>query len=385
MARISNKKKREPHTADALCEYYSKYASNLEAYACTNTAYKEYADSLSEDECFEFSVWMQRQRALGDKNKEYVRRLIEIGLKRGADISYAPQEPNQGPFEEYLWLTANYTLKNWSRCRQSYRFSLPMISALRQTSQNEFLANVFETLPYRSFYLDLTGAGEYISDGINQSRREQIKGCFVHIDKIEAHGNYVDTWFVYQVYVAEGYSIYAMKNVYYSNEKARPSDGAIQASERNGEDETPPPSNTSEPVINMIAYIAASNADIARKPSIQNPFPNAGAGQAKKPPVVNWDVGFRIGPSIEKALHRAKEANASCSGNGRGTNHSSPRPHIRAAHWHHYWTGTKENRVLSLRWVSQVFVNCVDAENLPVVEHRNSEGKERGDDEDDQS
>lgn len=355
-----SKRNKEPHTAEALYEYYSNYERNLESYACTHTALEEYKEAIPTG-C-EFCVWAQRQRALGDKNKEYVRRLIDVGRKRGADLSFVPAEADQVPQEEFLWLTANYTLKHWARVKQAYHFSAPMIMALKNTSKNGFMANVFQTLPYRSFYLDLNNADEFVKDDKGTPTNVRIKGCFVHIDKIDAHDNFVDTWIIYQVFLSEGYGIFAMKNVYYSDEKAVPADGMQPISE----DNEASPNDTSSLVVNLITYIAASNADIVRKTSVSRPY--GGKGQPKKKPVTNWDVGFRIGPAIEKAFSEGDDSSNSTG--AAGGSHSSPRPHIRAAHWHHYWTGPKENRELSLRWVSQVFVNCVDSENLPVVEHQ---------------
>ena len=39
-----------------------------------------------------------------------------------------------------------------------------------------------------------------------------------------------------------------------------------------------------------------------------------------------------------------------------GETHKPHRPHTRRGHWHHYWTGTKDNRKLILKWTAPIFV-----------------------------
>nr|DAR40120.1 MAG TPA: hypothetical protein [Caudoviricetes sp.] len=41
-----------------------------------------------------------------------------------------------------------------------------------------------------------------------------------------------------------------------------------------------------------------------------------------------------------------------------GREHASPVPHVRRAHWHHFWTGARgsDARELILRWIPPVFV-----------------------------
>lgn len=54
--------------------------------------------------------------------------------------------------------------------------------------------------------------------------------------------------------------------------------------------------------------------------------------------------------------------------------HASPRPHMRRGHWHHFWTGPKNdetNRKLVLKWLSPMMIS-VDTEDVnenPVVIH----------------
>ena len=48
-----------------------------------------------------------------------------------------------------------------------------------------------------------------------------------------------------------------------------------------------------------------------------------------------WEVGYRLGAALRKAWS-AQEAASDTPGT-----HASPRPHIRRAHWHSYWVGSR--------------------------------------------
>lgn len=64
-------------------------------------------------------------------------------------------------------------------------------------------------------------------------------------------------------------------------------------------------------------------------------------------------VGTRVGRAIGAAKVRYV-------GGGGAEGDRTVRPHVRAAHWHHYWTGPRsepEKRELVLRWVMPTFVN----------------------------
>jgi len=44
------------------------------------------------------------------------------------------------------------------------------------------------------------------------------------------------------------------------------------------------------------------------------------------------------------------------------------RPHVRRAHFHHYWCGPNKERC-EVRWVGPVFVNSKLEEKRPVTSH----------------
>ena len=71
----------------------------------------------------------------------------------------------------------------------------------------------------------------------------------------------------------------------------------------------------------------------------------------KKVNVKTYNVGFVIGKSFEKQLASGEEYQKStATGMGR-----TVRPHVRRAHWHHYWVGEGRTR-LEVRWIEPTFV-----------------------------
>lgn len=48
--------------------------------------------------------------------------------------------------------------------------------------------------------------------------------------------------------------------------------------------------------------------------------------------------------------------------------HAPKAPHVRRAHWHHYWTGARESaeRCLVLKWIPPVFVGGASADIVTI-------------------
>lgn len=116
-------------------------------------------------------------------------------------------------------------------------------------------------------------------------------------------------------------------------------------------------------VINMVLYLVSENRDMPveiikrSKDSYGNP---------KNPRV--WTVGYRVGRAI-RAYQQSSEAAAEQHRTG---DSSSPRPHIRRAHYHHFWTGPRNDeskRKLIVRWLAPIPVNWDGEVDLPTVIH----------------
>lgn len=119
---------------------------------------------------------------------------------------------------------------------------------------------------------------------------------------------------------------------------------------------------------NLVLYLCADQADIRpeglgnRRLAVQ-----ASEKSTKRtfmaPAVMDWRVGWRIGAELR--LGQWEHARDQ-TGAGEGSA-ASPRPHIRRAHWHSYWTGSRngpqpqERRV---KWLPPISVNVESSEML---------------------
>lgn len=120
------------------------------------------------------------------------------------------------------------------------------------------------------------------------------------------------------------------------------------------------------PLIARVLYLCTENAEIidptGKRKQPGNPPPTKVKGGTRQFPtdrVTQWEVAFRLGAALRRGRQEAPEP--------RGGTHASPRPHIRTAHWHHFWKGPKSGglRMLVARWLPPTPVN-VDEEH-PIV------------------
>lgn len=116
--------------------------------------------------------------------------------------------------------------------------------------------------------------------------------------------------------------------------------------------------------VNLVLYICSVGADML-PPAERSAHPRPQVdqrGNSRRPDV--WEVGTRIGAAIRRyrATEHVEHAPA-------GT-HASPRPHIRRAHWHSFWTGPRDGkRTVQVKWLPPIPVN-VDDTDLPTTLHR---------------
>ncbi len=106
-------------------------------------------------------------------------------------------------------------------------------------------------------------------------------------------------------------------------------------------------------MLELLLYLCSDEPDM---PAIEHPQKRrrlSGSVRSPEAPRV-WDVGVRISTAIRNyKAGEAKRSWAEAEGEGRG--HASPRPHVRSAHWHTYWTGPRDAvfplRKPVMRWI----------------------------------
>lgn len=118
----------------------------------------------------------------------------------------------------------------------------------------------------------------------------------------------------------------------------------------------------------LVVYICSTDNDVA--PGLARTGKERRNASPASGDVATWNVGFRIGPALER-YRKNQENQEKKAGNSTGAGYHSPkRPHIRRAHYHHFWTGSGGNRHLVVKWIPPIFVNAADGTELPVVGHR---------------
>ena len=99
--------------------------------------------------------------------------------------------------------------------------------------------------------------------------------------------------------------------------------------------------------INLLLYLCSEAPDIPDAEEIRTKRSRYYDGTPKRPATA--DVGPRIGAALRQAASSPAPEYRPEAQHG----HASPIPHIRRAHWHHFWAGARnsQDRRLILRWL----------------------------------
>lgn len=108
-------------------------------------------------------------------------------------------------------------------------------------------------------------------------------------------------------------------------------------------------------------------------PQIEHPQKRrtfSGGVRSPKEPQV-WDVGVRVSNAIRNYKNHERSAEKEMP-SVQGA-HSSPRPHVRAAHWHTFWVGTRSakfpDRKPIIRWLPPIPIGMDWRRELPTNIH----------------
>lgn len=97
--------------------------------------------------------------------------------------------------------------------------------------------------------------------------------------------------------------------------------------------------------IQAMLYLCAQNADITENGTpvpekrIKKHIPNTPNSKSEKQPLKQWDVGIRVGRTIKSARKKYTAPNSESDTGAVHGSRNRPRPHLRAAHWSHFWVG----------------------------------------------
>lgn len=263
-------------------------------------------------------------------------------------------------------------LAAWRPTQGIYRFDPDVIAALWDTPVDGMLpSEVIRSLPEWCVYIDSAPPG-----CVNQTTARTVLGYWAWLDWDKTPQTEVD-----RLYFAldDGRFVCTLLPI------ALTESGMLAGIERSRreaarvdlapEDRTlvdAPDVDLAAKLIGPVLYLCSVNAELrTRKEGLRPSRPKGTKtkdGMRVFPPhqPTLWGVGWRTGAAIRAA--RDQEYRRP----GDGT-HASPRPHIRRAHWHSFWTGPKakigiardQERKLQLKWLPPIPVNV--EEDAPVI------------------
>jgi hypothetical protein len=125
------------------------------------------------------------------------------------------------------------------------------------------------------------------------------------------------------------------------------------------------------PLVSRLLYLCVDEPDYGGAAPPRRPQPTRTKQgyrlfAADKP--TRWNVGTRLGAAIRTARERHEREDREALASGR----ARPRPHIRAAHFHGFWTGPRKDEArqeLRVKWLPPIPVNVDSPDDLPATIH----------------
>ena len=246
----------------------------------------------------------------------------------------------------------------WSRNKMIYQFDSTLSDTLAaQPLDGEIPTDILEYLPYPCVYIqrkitiseeDLTGFFAWL-DIVGDDNQKTLRLLFTQAD-----GYAYSVWLP----ILGGTIHESILNVV-----NRDKEGSAEIYTDDDVRQLPLTQAITE-CVNLILYLCSEKPDMPDDTELKTRRSRDSYGNPKR--AATWEVGTRIGAALRKAINAEDESEEKPTTNGQS--HSTPRPHLRRAHWHSYWTGKRggPDRKLVLRWLPPIAVN-IDGEELPTV------------------
>lgn len=259
-------------------------------------------------------------------------------------------------------LTFQQSFDCWMRSKVICIFQESFLNVLKNTSDTILYPELLKNVPWHDFCIE-------VKDSSNR-----FKGYFVSIEESTEGLNMMVT--IYQSTNEDSFRIShctffpinrnkSLQNLLKENFEKTDKESFSHITEEMAK------------VFSAVYYLAAENAEI--KPVRLGSSNTFRTKDNKILKTKNYNVGFRVGASIEQ-MYRQKEESASSL--TIETPASTPVvanlvstgkcTHIRRAHWHHFWIGKRngtEERKLVVRWLAPTIVNGQTKE-MDIVSHQ---------------
>ena len=259
--------------------------------------------------------------------------------------------------------TAFNTVCEWARYKKIYDFHPAFTSYLKDTEDAPIYSNVLAKLPFQSFYINL---GRFDAENKSGAFGKWIRGMFV---RVLPDNNCVYIGVTVESEMPDGEWVFLSHRLVVENGKTfretMQRQKTITQNGRNVEMIKSDWGTLYRIAVNACQYLCASNAEVKDVKTSKGKRPIAKIDGKDRPVAIQRsEVGYRLGQKFEKMYRKADGASEVRSDS---KTRIPVRPHVRRAHWHHYWTGPGKT-VLELRWLEPVFV-MGDPDKMEAVVH----------------
>lgn len=118
--------------------------------------------------------------------------------------------------------------------------------------------------------------------------------------------------------------------------------------------------------VQLILYICAENAEITENEAQAKIYRKSNKILDKYREIRKWDVGVKTGIILRRNESKRNYTPDSQSANENASG-IKKRSHLRRAHWHHYWTGSGDDKKLILRWINSTIINPDEGDETPAT------------------
>lgn len=238
----------------------------------------------------------------------------------------------------------------WRKNKTIYDFSPSFLTELEKTEDAPVYTSILKKLPFTDYIMTIP------------SSTQKYNAMFIHI---EFDGT--DTLFLvcpFEAIKNPEHSSYCQCSIWCEDGK-----NVIETFKETYGEKTANYERFLKLAIAASYYLASKNAEINKIQIPKDKRPTIITNRTKRPKRVNinsFAVGYKTGKRFETQVaysnSQTNSTKAECIISGK-----NKRPHVRRAHWHHYWTG-EGRKNLEVRWIEPVFVLGTEASN--AVSHR---------------
>lgn len=282
--------------------------------------------------------------------------LLTLGIVK--DIDKAPSII-KSLFKESVY---NVTLMyNWSIYKQIYKFDNDVLDMLcNDTDVDDIPVSVIKTnLPYSAFFVDNRFRSKHTDI--------EYRGCFVSL--LPNHNDELELGLFFIENTKESNYLYCLVPLYFGDktliELMQERDKAFNVNSNN--EDTLISIDLGNQILKLITYICSANSEIETvKVVVPENTNNSKKKKSKKKIVQQNFIGYKMGNVIRKTK-KVYEREEKISTN---KIHKQISPHMRRAHYHHFWTGKKnepKNRKLIVKFIPPLYINPTGKDNVEII------------------